>query len=536
MDEEKVQNNNTDEAISRNSAMMTGIVLVSRLTGFVRTWAQAFALGASMLASCYTVANNLPNLLFEITIAGMLYTAFLPVYMSVKRKSGLKGASEYTSNMASIICLLMGVLTILAFIFAAPLVFTQSAGAEAETFSFETAQIFFRFFCVEVLFYPLSALLTSVLNAERKFFWGQAAPIFNNIIVILSFLVGLVFLSDNYYIGFLIIALGNPIGVAVQLFVQLPSLKKTGIKLKFGINFSDPSLIETVKIGVPSLLVTVCAAVLASVQSSCSLVDNTSGAAILYYVRVWFVLPASLLSVPLSTAIFTELSDLFANKDKEEFKTRTVKGIEQILFFMIPFTFYLIVFSRYLMALLGSSNFSDSELDTSTLVLATMSLSLAFYALTPYLQNVFAAMHRLRFYSATYLVITLLSSLFCVLLADNIGIYGVAASYPFFYVLMVAVMIARLYKVLGNLNLKRVVLQSFFMLILGLLGAACGYGVCLILSNILSISNHPSFVQSVICLLFGGVVSVVVTYGVAYALKIPSARTIFAALIHKISR
>lgn len=525
----------TDEAISRSSAMMTGIVLVSRLTGFVRTWAQAFALGATMLASCYTVANNLPNLLFEITIAGMLYTAFLPVYMSVKKKSGIKGASDYTSNMASIIILLMGVLTVIAFIFASPLVFTQSAGANSETFSFETAEVFLRFFCIEVLFYPLSALLTSVLNAERKFFWGQAAPIFNNLIVIASFLLGALFLQENYMLAFTIIAIGNPLGVAVQLFVQMPAMRKAGIRFKFRIDWKDPSLRDTVRIGVPSLLVTICAAVLASVQSSCSLVEHHSGAAILYYVRVWFVLPASLLSVPVSTATFTELSDLYAQKKLPDFRIRAIKGLQQILFFMIPFTFYLIAFSQFLMALLGSSSFDEYALSTSISTLAVMSTALIFYALAPYLQNVFAAMHRLGFYSASYAIATIVACLGCAISVNYIGILGAALSYTLFYCLIVVAALIRLRAKLGSLGMKEVLKQAFIMTALGILGALGGWGASFVILYICDVQTL-TFGYSLVCLVIGGIASLVITYGLAYIFKVPAARTMFGALLGRFGR
>ena len=68
--------------VGRSAAMMSGLVIVSRLTGFLRTWAQAYALGVTVIASCYSVANNLPNQLYEIVVGGMLVTAFLPVYLS----------------------------------------------------------------------------------------------------------------------------------------------------------------------------------------------------------------------------------------------------------------------------------------------------------------------------------------------------------------------------------------------------------------------------------------------------------------------
>ena len=59
-----------EASVARSTAMMSALVIVSRITGFARTWAQAFAMGATVLASCYEVANNLPTQIYEIVTAG----------------------------------------------------------------------------------------------------------------------------------------------------------------------------------------------------------------------------------------------------------------------------------------------------------------------------------------------------------------------------------------------------------------------------------------------------------------------------------
>ena len=90
---------NTVEGVGRSAAMMSALVILSRITGFFRTWGQAFALGVTVVSSCYTVANNLPNQLYELVMGGMLITAFLPVYLSVKHRAGREGANKYASNL-----------------------------------------------------------------------------------------------------------------------------------------------------------------------------------------------------------------------------------------------------------------------------------------------------------------------------------------------------------------------------------------------------------------------------------------------------
>lgn len=64
--------------VGRSAGLMTILTIVSRVTGFIRTWAMAAAIGMSLLSSSYQVANNLPNMLYELVMGGMLVTAFLP--------------------------------------------------------------------------------------------------------------------------------------------------------------------------------------------------------------------------------------------------------------------------------------------------------------------------------------------------------------------------------------------------------------------------------------------------------------------------
>ena len=107
MAEDRSTGNCTAEQMSRNAGKMSLLIIVSRLTGFLRTWGQAFALGVSGIASCYSIANNLPNQLYELVVGGMLVTAFLPVYVSEKARNGSEGASRYASNLVTIVSFLM---------------------------------------------------------------------------------------------------------------------------------------------------------------------------------------------------------------------------------------------------------------------------------------------------------------------------------------------------------------------------------------------------------------------------------------------
>ena len=57
-----------EKKAEQSSNIVSILVIIGRITGFFRTSVQAWAIGALGLASAYTVANNLPNLLYELSL------------------------------------------------------------------------------------------------------------------------------------------------------------------------------------------------------------------------------------------------------------------------------------------------------------------------------------------------------------------------------------------------------------------------------------------------------------------------------------
>ncbi len=346
-------------SVGRSAMLMSSLVIVSRITGFVRTWAQAFALGATVLASCYAVANNLPTQIYEIVTAGMLVTAFLPVYMSVKKRLGTDAASDYVSNLTSIVLVITLAVTLLSIAFAAQIVWTQSFSA-AEEFDASLAVWFFRFFAIEIVLYALSTIFSGVVNAERDYLWSSLAPIFYNLCTIASFLIYVVLADTNPVLGLVILGIGNPLGVFMQMALQIPSMYRHGVRLRFRIDLKDPALKDTLKIGVPSIVILITSFVTASIQVNAALGFTAVGAAVADYAHPWYTLPYAVLCVPIMTTLFTELSDEFAQGRIDAFCSTVSLGASQILFFLIPFALYLMVFSTPLISVFGTRFSSEA--------------------------------------------------------------------------------------------------------------------------------------------------------------------------------
>ena len=64
---------------------------LSRITGFGRIFALAYALGAARLADTYTLANNTPNIIYELILGGVLSGTLLPVFVRAAPRRRRRG-------------------------------------------------------------------------------------------------------------------------------------------------------------------------------------------------------------------------------------------------------------------------------------------------------------------------------------------------------------------------------------------------------------------------------------------------------------
>lgn len=524
-----------DVALSKNAALISVLVIISRLTGFVRTWAQAYALGVTVIASCYSVANNLPNQLYELVIGGMLVTAFLPVYLSVKAKLGRAGANRYASNLVTIVFVLMLACTLLAAFFAYEVVFTQSFSAH-KGFDVDLCVYFFRFFAIEVVLYALSSLVSGILNAERDYFWSSASPIFNNIVTIASFLAYAYLAKTNAQLALLILAVGNPLGVLIQVLMQVPSLYAHGISIRPYINLKDPQLKETLSIGLPSLVVMLCCFATVSVQTSQALSVRPEGASIAFYARLWFTLPYAILAVPITTAMFTELSADIADNNMRSYTRGIEDGSSKILFFMIPFACFLVIYALPLVRFMAAGNFTPDQLAITSLYLISLSLGLPAYALCMYLQKIASSLREMGRYAAITVLASIVQVLVCLYLTSWGGLFIVGFSSCIMFLVVDISCFIWLFRKFSTLSLRALISTIIRAGLLGCAGSLAGIGVLALLraqDMLTSASLQLNLLSLVGLLVMSGGVACVVSFGGAWVLHMPEIQFIAHILKRK---
>ena len=460
-------------SVARSTALMAVATLGSRATGLIRTFVMANALGVTMITSAYQVANNMPNLIFDLVAGGLLNAAFIPLYLLQTERFGKPGGNRFASNLLNIVVIVMGILAVLSTVFAEQLIATQTFTIPANAYVTSQAVVFFRIFAIQIVFYGLGGVFTCILNANRIFFLPSIAPLFNNVVVIASFISYPFIRVANPELALIILAVGTTLGVVAQFAVQIPALIKIGFKYVPRIDFKDPGLIETLKTGVPMIIYLVGTLVSFSFRNAFSLETGDNGPAVLIYAWTWFQLPHGIIAVSLARALFTEMSYAFTKKDMDGFKHFLHQGISGTLLFLIPLAGLMCVLSAPLMQIFQVGAFLADDVTYVGFILRLWVLVLPFYSLQLYLFNVFASIRRFGLFAGICTALCVVQcSLYALLCTTpSIALAGVPIADFVYYLVSTIILLLVLRRLIGMFRGRASALTALKTIIATFIGA-----------------------------------------------------------------
>jgi putative peptidoglycan lipid II flippase len=306
-------------------------------------------LGTTLLADTYNVANTMPNILYNLLVGGALTAIFIP--QLVRSFDHEDGGDDFASRLITTISLILLVLVSLGMFFApalvrlyAPEFFT--AGFEREQ---EIAIAFTRYCLPQIFFLGLFTMLGQVANARGSFGPLMWAPIANNIVGIALF-GGFLLFSPGIDISSItsnqvaLLGWGTTFSVVVQALVLVPVMKKLGvsIKPKLGVSGLGKSFnlagwtLVYVLISQLGYLVTVNVATSAAVRSAQEGIETGVGYTPYTYAYYVLLLPYSIVTISIVTAILPHISKLALDGKRDEVKAQLIRAIRLVGVITVP--------------------------------------------------------------------------------------------------------------------------------------------------------------------------------------------------------
>ena len=308
--------------LASSSVMATGTV-ASRVTGLVKNSVLLAAIGSGVFADTYTVANILPTVVYVLLIGGAINAVFIPQLVRHMKSDDDKGEA-YAQRLFSAVAIVLLVITIAAVVLAPWLV--QLYGKDWSHRDLEVATAFARFLLPQIFFYGLFTIVSQVLNTRGRFGAPMFAPIANNVVIIAT---ASLFLYVSHPgttthnvtdAEIALLGIGTTLGAVLQAAVLWPALRACGLRLRIRFDLKGTGLGKAWNLARWTLLLvlinqlgTLVAIRLATGVNVSSSAD--AGATVYSNAFTVFMLPQSVVTVSVVTAILPHLSELAASEN-----------------------------------------------------------------------------------------------------------------------------------------------------------------------------------------------------------------------------
>lgn len=377
----KILNHQTETILG--AGLITSVfALLSSVLGFIRNALLASRFGASSALDIYYASFRLPDFIYNVFIIGTISAAFIPLLNDYLVENKEK-AWQFSSLILSLISFLLIIIGLIVIIFAYPLLKKILIGFSEE--NLKMTVFLTRLLMIQPLLLGISAVFSSILRSFRLFFISALTPVVYN----LGIIFGILFLAPKFGLKGLIF--GVIFGAVAHVLIQVPSLLNLGYRFK---RFKISTFVFSIK----KLFAVMSSRTLSIIISQIFLLGVTSIATLLkegtitIFSFVDNILPYTIFALPLADAAFPYLSRLESEKKKDEFILNYEKTLLLILFFIIPLSFWMIVFREPIVRLLlGYGKFNWQATLNTMKVLEIMSLAMIFQSLNYYLLKVFFA-------------------------------------------------------------------------------------------------------------------------------------------------
>jgi putative peptidoglycan lipid II flippase len=165
----------------------------------------------------------------------------------------------------------------------------------------------------------------------------------------------------------------------------------------------------------------------------------------LNFAQAVFILPISIISYALSTAIFPKLSELSSKNNFDTLSSVFIQSIQLIFIFFLPITIIYVFWGKEIVSFLFErGNYSNKDSVITATALIYYSVSLIFYAIYGLLNKIMYSLHLIKHLLLITILGIAVKLIFNALLVVEMGQYGLALStsisFIFFFITSTAVL------------------------------------------------------------------------------------------------
>lgn len=513
------------------AVIVMAALLLSRLTGFLRSTAIPNILGTDIIRAAYYQSFTITDFMYNILLGGAISAALIPVLSSYLVRNEEEDGWKAVGTFINVVIVAMVVLCLLGMVFSPQIVsfIWRSSSNETKELTSTLTRILFP----SVAFIMLAGLANGVLNSYQRFAAAALGPSIYNLLCVLSILL----LGKKY--GVKTVVIGVMCSAILYFVFQLSFVIKNLKYYKFKIHLKHSGYKKLLGLAIPSLTASSIMQINVVITTIfATKFGEASVAAYKWASDVW-QMPYGIFAVAIGTAILPSLSEKLAINEKLTYKSILTKGINMVLIFAIPSAVAFVTLNSSIISGIyqWTNKVTVASITLSSNILLFFSVAIVFTSMAAILNRAFYANNDTKtplFIGAGSIILTVLLN-FIFYKYTNLMAVGLSLAYSIPSVLNVLVLLLILNKRKIGVDI-RLLLKCFIQI----LTAALIMGVVLYFINRYSpIVNEAVFTlnykfRALSYLLFEVFIGVIVYSLVILLFKIPEGIYIFDIISGKL--
>ncbi|MDA1060479.1 MAG: murein biosynthesis integral membrane protein MurJ [bacterium] len=432
--------------IGSATAIIAITSFLSYAIGLIRDRIIAVNFGTTTATDTYNASFLIPDVLFNLFIAGALSAAFLPVFTEYLVKDK-EEAYKIANTMLTWAVVAIGGIALIAFIFMTQIIHIIFGDATVQMQNDIINMT--RLMLGSSILFAISNTVGNILMSYKHFVSYALSPILYNLGIIL----GIIFLTDK--IGIYSASVGVLIGATLHCLIRIIDLTTTEYRYKPSADIMTPGFKKIIKLMIPKSIGLIAWQINLYIFAIVGISIMEGGLAAFHFARNIQSFAVSLFGIAFATAVFPYLADAANKKDYKAYTEHIQKTMQRILFFTIPAAVGVMTLSTPLVELILSGGvFDEKSIRLTSLLLFFFAISIPFESLAHILARGFYALQN----TLTPMLINLggmvIISLITIFIAPKYGIHWFSIGFTTGFIFYIATMLIFLRKHLQTFSYK----------------------------------------------------------------------------------
>ena len=511
------------------AGMLTIMMTISRILGFVRDISVSSMFGISWQADAYTAAFTLPDLIYFALVGGGLSSAFIPVFSSYLATDQDEDAHVMASTILNIVAIASMVLIAIGMVFTPQLIdimveFKHENAAEATALTIVLTRLMFA----QCFFMCLAGISQGILQCYKEFTVPALGAVVYNIAIIV---IGILLAQHIGIAGFTI---GVVVGAALNLLLQIRSMRQYGFSYKLTLNLRHP--------GVKKFFLLFLPVVLGLSMNELNLLVSQRlasglGGGVVYALKQAqriMMLPVGIFAAAIGLSVFPTMTSHVARGEMKEYKQNLTMGLRTVIFITLPASVGLIALSHPVVrAMYQQGAVTTVQIELVSVILVYYCIGVVGYGAQQILNRGFYAVQDTKSPVLINVFVLLFNIVISIILVGPFTYRGLAMAYSLSGLLSMLVLGVALRFKIGQYGGKALVKSALQSIIASAVMGLAVYFVANGLEQVLDLSNK---LMQVLQVGIGITAGVLVYAAMAIVMRMEEAQQVLRIVKRKLCR